>query len=307
VNKTEYKQERIKVMNVIKSWIQEKIDQTRSLIIVMGDFNMNLDKYHEFNEKQKSIPWNFQLIHYLNNKNFADTVKISNINEKYTWTQNRQDKEIKVRIDNIWISSDILNEIQKVYLDQAEFGTDHRTIVIHIDNKKFERHLASLEANRNGNSREIFYYDNMNKEKWEEYKQEIENLIEEKQIMNKILDDTNGDKINSIWENIRYIIREAADLHIDKRTIYDHEGYSENRLVTKIYKIIKFVTNRIKKIKKDKKVTYEIREEILTTLEQFKKKDEIFENINDNDIKITFNWHVPPIDRTIKDLNKIKK
>ena len=71
------KEERITLQNDILISINNGLNANFH-IVIMGNFNANLDTYKKKVLNNNSIPWNYHLIHSLVNLNFIDLYEISN-------------------------------------------------------------------------------------------------------------------------------------------------------------------------------------------------------------------------------------
>jgi len=93
----------------------------------MGDFNTNIDRYHDKVQFCNKLNWKYNLLHYIFRKNFVDLFDISNDTTKPTW---HGPNDTSSRIDGIFASSNFIADF--LYCGtQAPliYSSDHQIVI----------------------------------------------------------------------------------------------------------------------------------------------------------------------------------
>jgi len=151
--------------------------------IIMGDFNAiidpNLDKQGGTQKSPKPHP----IIQSLQSHNFIDTFRELNSNaKKFTWDNKRiGTNNIKTRIDYIWTDINWLYDVVGADIIDANLitGSDHNIAKAQLDTSNIIRnHKKHIRSSRN-ETRRIFRYNDIPKETWDKYRNEMANAINE--------------------------------------------------------------------------------------------------------------------------------
>src|SRR5688572_17740724 len=128
----------IKIQNEIMHLLKESIEQHYH-IIIMGDFNCDLDEYYNIIDRQKSVRFKYRLVHYLHSHDFLDSHKKCNDNPSHTWAN--ANKSIKTRIDGVFIYRNLVDKF--VYTGIRHpliYSTDHLIVTTYFE--RFDKPLA---------------------------------------------------------------------------------------------------------------------------------------------------------------------
>src|SRR5436190_9064384 len=147
----------------------------------MGDFNsivdIDLDKK---GGNKNSINQN-TTTRWLIDNNFTDTFRFCNPSKKdYTWHNGRsQDDAVATRIDQIWTQDDLDYYVIDACIKDSDLitGSDHRIMITTINSANLINNHKPAKLKNSGSKRRSFKYDEMTKEKWNEYKETIKQII----------------------------------------------------------------------------------------------------------------------------------
>ena len=156
---------------------------------------------------------------WLNKTGARETYRYCNpTGGKYTWKNSIS----QTRIDQIWVTSELREDIIESEIEDMEFrtGSDHNLIWAHINLFDIQRFKHKATWQRKMNRRKVFKYKEATQENWEDYSKTLDNLLrkniyEEKELVNS---DTTEEKIeeqiNRRWEDLVRAILKAADEHL---------------------------------------------------------------------------------------------
>src|SRR5215471_8305752 len=197
--------ERAIIITKIESWIKQGLSDNKK-IIVIGDLNADPDKLEILKKDypKRKVKDKYKIISMLNNNRIFDS-QIGINEKKKTWIGPLiNGKQAESRIDQIWISADLLHERKNTNtIFDDVFKTDHALVTLELDSKNLIFEENSHINKRSIIRREVFDYDKMNKDDWTEYREFIENQIIKNKIKEKYLDQERDECwINSLWEKI---------------------------------------------------------------------------------------------------------
>src|SRR6266542_3939810 len=222
-NRTEITQ----LHNTIDHWIDEG-NKGQFKVLVMGDFNLNTENYYR--ENLTTAKWKYQIMNTLHQNNFRDSIpffqdEFENIG---TFINPRGPN---TRIDYIWINEDLLlNLINSTVLDVIYIKTDHRMVTLSLFKEDFFRQ-ASLNKIRQRhrtmkkNKRQIFLYQDMESDDWEEYTNETRKIWENDHLMIQNFgshhdsEDFKQERLNQEWNRLQNSILNAANAKIKSKPI----------------------------------------------------------------------------------------
>ena|SRR5688572_15239652 len=101
------KEQNIKLQTKGIHILKESLEQNFK-VIVMGDFNCDLDKYYNVMDRQLKVTYQYRLVHYLHSHGFFDSHRKSESKPGFTWQ--RPNHTSCSRIDGIFFSSDLINQ-----------------------------------------------------------------------------------------------------------------------------------------------------------------------------------------------------
>jgi hypothetical protein len=128
--------------------------------IILGDFNSNLQRNDTTSK----------LLHTLQKSGLQSSLKTFEINTA-TWKRSNSSSQI----DNIWIPQSITHSfLPPTIIDATNLtDSDHKIISIEWCINPFNR----KKHRRSSNKRLIFKYEEMNKDMWSDYSQEIDGKV----------------------------------------------------------------------------------------------------------------------------------
>src|SRR6266498_3104700 len=222
-NRTEITQ----LHNTIDHWIDEG-NKGQFKILVMGDFNLNTENYYRDN--LTTAKWKYQIMNTLHQNNFRDSISFfqDDFDDIQTFI-NSQGPDI--RIDYIWINEDLLiNSINSTVLDVIHINTDHRMVTLSLFKEDFFRQ-ASLNKIRQRNrimkknTRQIFLYQDMEPDDWEEYTNETRKIWGNDHLMiqnfgsHQDSEDFKQERLNQEWNRLQNSILNAANAKIKSKPV----------------------------------------------------------------------------------------
>src|SRR6266540_1319323 len=231
--------ERMKTHAIIK----EHINQARNRhyqIIIMGDFNVNPDKLRLNETKYKR---QYDIIQYLNNLSFFDIFDtiydINDNNPQYTWFNSA--KQLKSRIDMIWISNNSIDNL--IYCDSVHkefYNSDHKLLICFLDKNNLLNDKSHAQLKKQDITKTIYSYDKMNNEAWKQYADYTDELLHQIPQIKKYKENYqfNTKDLNSLWQYIRDIIIKAAKKHIPNHQSSTQQRCLISQKLSSIYKDI---------------------------------------------------------------------
>ena len=165
--------------------------------------NTDLDKYEEkFLLQQKKIKPKYEIIQMLNNINLLNLHKIMLVNstpekiwKQYKSNNSDQNKLIASRLDQIWITNNLLYRTIKCKIVNDELSnTDHSLLIGTIEvTNLLDKHNIATERKIKF-KRKIFDYKNMQGQDWTNFQQYMNKYIQDKKVrqryFNKLPRDT---------------------------------------------------------------------------------------------------------------------
>jgi endonuclease/exonuclease/phosphatase family metal-dependent hydrolase len=193
-------------------------------IILMGDFNINYEKYLSMYHSRGSHNWRYDIFNKLETYNLTETISFfHNItpSKPYHNFFPKSSNKSPSRIDYIWISQDlILESINSELYEIDTFNTDHKAIYLNlfpynlIGNKQY----ATLRQQQM--KKTIFHYDKMTKDEWDDYGNYVDELSQD--IFPTLISNTAD--LNRCWDSIQKCIKDAA-----KEKIWNSTSIIQNK------------------------------------------------------------------------------
>ena len=267
----EDKIERCKINKTILDWIN-KGQYDKKHIIIMGDLNVNIDNYTtNTNTSNIKSDNKFYILKILLDAGLLEVQSASHNTPTYTWLTKRNDTTVKSRIDYIWLSSSLFQQIKKVHVTfDDNFDTDHGLLHTALDCTNLIISQSNSQSKRSTFTRSVFAYDKMTKEDWENYQLFISNKIKEDKIIENFIQQPNrsGSWINNLWEQIANIFM-LAKTHAGKTKKITRQD--KHQLYTKIqnkkYSAMKLCIEWRRNLKKSNQHYYNIPVEEVKKLE----------------------------------------
>ncbi|RIA79753.1 hypothetical protein C1645_839989, partial [Glomus cerebriforme] len=186
-------------------------------VILMGDFNLNFEKFSLEYRSNRSLHWKYGILRELERLQYQDSIAlyhdITVSNPFYTFHP-RQSQLSASRIDAIWVSPNfIMDTLSSNNFTCHYFNTDHQAIKLScITSGIFERKsFASLK--QHDIKKRIFDYSKMDSDKWVSFQSEMDNNTSLQYLSD--LDLQSQSDINRTWDIIQDVIINAAIHHID--------------------------------------------------------------------------------------------
>ena len=190
----------------------------------MGDFNVdyNKSKHNNVHRQQK-----LKFIEDLTHRNLIDSIDILGSNNPTTnlptWTS--ADKSIQSRIDYIFFSSSLTNTFLYSDIISPElYRSDHKMVIMMLKKNNLFHSHDPAQARRHHQTKLVYFYNKMNKEKWESYSANTDSMLQKHPKLRNLSDSTihNVTGLNEYWTYIREIINGCA------RTFIPHKNVTSN-------------------------------------------------------------------------------
>ena len=153
----------------------------RTQMVIMGDFNavadIELDKQVKTKKRKYFKP--SPLIGWLERQEFKDAFRLANPEAReYSWSGRRT----KSRIDYIWLSEDLANGLSESEIQNMDVCTssDHNAVLAKIELGHLIRPYSAAKVRKEKQERMVFLYNKASKENWENYRQDLEKMLEKK-------------------------------------------------------------------------------------------------------------------------------
>ena len=141
----EDKKERIQITKTISEWVS-KGQYDKKYLIVIGDFNANIDKLPN-STLSVDIDKNdkFSILRILVNAGLIEFQSALNNLPSHIWTVDRNNTIVKSRIDYIWLSRDLYQHIRNIYIDfDDNFDTDYALLHVILDSTNIINYANQL-------------------------------------------------------------------------------------------------------------------------------------------------------------------
>jgi exonuclease III/ribonuclease HI len=206
----EKKTEIIQLHRTLTSLIEDTVRKGFQLVI-MGDFNADLNKFLQIQNQLRTMPWKFSLLKTLTDFNLTETYIQFHDQNVPTWYSSNK----SACLDHIWISQHLLTDL--LYADTLPtliYGTDHKVVTAHfITSSIFSLPSISKDKKNNTNVTRRFIYSNMNDSMWENFTHDLEQLS---LTSDSLRPDSRSSKsvrsLNRMWEQIvKHTMKAAKD------------------------------------------------------------------------------------------------
>ncbi|GES99352.1 hypothetical protein GLOIN_2v1777499 [Rhizophagus clarus] len=247
------KKERSQIENLYEE-IEKTVDdviKNHMEIIIMGDFNINYQKYLSAFVNNR---WYYSLFRMLEGKHCLDTLPLFNDNDEdiITYTPSDPTKQ-PARLDYIWASLPAISKcLDCSVIENDYFKTDHKTIMLSIDTAALiGRKTAKMNKKKKKITRTVFAYDEMDKEdhddfRWDNFKKELDARIDQLDLKSRKI--TKRRHIDSVWDCLRQIIMKAAKEKIKNREVVKNKIKTTPEQKLAIYYDLRYIINRIQEI-----------------------------------------------------------
>ena len=228
----------LKTQDKTKKWISDA-NKRNMKIIVMGDFNNNMARA----DSKRKTP----IFKTMSMNRMLSLLEVNKIQD-YTWKRDQMESQI----DDIWISEEIVVDTSYPIIEEVEpSGSDHRMIKVQW---KLKRKFEAIR--RKKRSRKVFKYNEMDEDKWEDFRAEIKRKIEALEIK-KITDETS---LNKAWHKLYIAIKHSAEKHIKWLKIHNNYFGARTKKASELHqglvKINKLIRN-LKEVKSHFPLSYE--------------------------------------------------
>ena len=175
------------VVTTVKNRVNDpKLRNQRHKFVIMGDFNSVINK--DIDSKGPRLHGSNGAKHFIDflaKKGFIDTYRMFfPHNRAYTWFS--ADKSRASRIDYIWCSPNLDRFLIDANIKDSNLVTDSDHLITYaaFDCSTLIRNHNCTKARSNTHPRKIFYYDQMDQDKWDQFQEyldghpEINNFID---------------------------------------------------------------------------------------------------------------------------------
>jgi len=170
-------------------------------IVIMGDFNTNLDRYLELCNSGRKINWKYQLIQTLYRYNFTDLQHISQSTPLPTWFGPSNNTS---RIDAIFCSHNFIDEF--LFCETQVpllYHSDHRIVIAYFH----YQHEATSAKNRSLlNKKSVPLFHKMDKQNWELFAKETSRYYDQHNFKKLETLTPSQSHINHLWSEIKRLI-----------------------------------------------------------------------------------------------------
>jgi exonuclease III len=217
------KEEQRKIQKaIIERYIKRSF---RTQTVIMGDLNCIVDPELDRSSNTKHSSFKKEsILKWLIGQDFKDSFRIENPRSKeFSWTN----RESSTRIDQIWVTEELANGLYDAEIqDMSSYtNSDHGAAVARIE----LNHLVALhkvsKLKKFEQCRTVFLYEKASKEDWEKYREELNKMFKNKNLMQRTekgdmeYADRSVQKLDEIWEIISRSILEAARKALPKKKI----------------------------------------------------------------------------------------
>ena len=285
----EDKQERAILNGKIKDWIDKGL-HSRKKLIVMGDLNVNTINglapvTHAYNLPNLSAKKS--IIDILINAGLKDIQQASNAAPRPTWTITRNNVKIQTRIDYIWLSLDLFQEIKGFdIIENEQFLTDHCLITAHIAGHNLLFDSARASEKRSSFKRSVFDIENMTTGDWENYRSYITSRVVNSSSFQRLFDiEINYRRscwIDSVWKEILGIFTDAKNKAGKIKFVTRRDKNNNlNRIYNEKYKDLRWCISwrkRLQPISSPRHIPHNDRTEVANICSKYDiKGDNLFE------------------------------
>lgn len=159
--------------------------------------------------RKRELSHKFALIDIMQDAGLKEVQSAKNTAILPTWTTKRNNQLIKSRIDYIWLSIDLFQDLGavNVFVDEL-FNTDHNLLTTTIKCNALSKAQSFVKEKRlNGFKRTIFDLDSMTLDDWEKYQECITTQIESSKKLQYLLAQClcNNNWTNEVWREVAKI------------------------------------------------------------------------------------------------------
>ncbi len=149
-----------------------------SRIIIMGDFNINLEKYLKQYRRNGYTHWQNSLFKDLQRLNLVDTITlchdITPTTPFNTFVPNHPNQSPS-RIDFIWITRDLIDEvINSNIFDPELYKSDHNALYLSLTTTNLFKRKSVASLKQHNMRKRIFHYDQMDDDKWQTFAEKVD-------------------------------------------------------------------------------------------------------------------------------------
>src|SRR5688572_4973478 len=142
-------------------------------VIIMGDFNINFEKYDKYLKRNGYTHWQNKLFQHLQRLNMVDSIPlfhdVTPTTPFNTFTPNHPNQSPS-RIDFIWISQNLIDEsINSNIIDPELYKSDHLALYLSLYTTNLFKRKSIASLKQHNMRKRVFHYDDMNEERWLKY------------------------------------------------------------------------------------------------------------------------------------------
>jgi exonuclease III len=217
-------------------------------VIILGDFNLDPDKY-DAKVCKGSIPSKkFSIIERLRDKLYHDVHPYHEHNDIVHKFHTFASSTAKSRIDLIWFPVSMIDQISFVEIDDLtdEAKSDHLMIVVYFSAACLFGHVPIRKIKQRRAIKKLFDYDKMDADKWSSFSEQCDATLENLDLDYERYDDSEQQQLNYRWHFFLRAVRDAAKLVVptkiintrlkDSRSDNMLSGYSDIRYIGLILK-----------------------------------------------------------------------
>ena len=201
------KKDRLKLHKTILGHIKEGI-QSDFKIVLLGDFNADLDSYWSYIDEGRNLPWRFDFYSKIFAMDFLDLYGVCHDTPQPTFLS----KNSRTRIDSIFASPNLISDFLYSYVDSTDmYSSDHRIVFASFANIIGHSQAKSRSMT---NKRRIPNLRSMNPTKWSKFA-EYTNFHYNCHNLDRLKDfHPNLSNMNSLWNGVKSSILTASQQEI---------------------------------------------------------------------------------------------
>src|SRR3954451_24138150 len=216
-------------------------------LIIMGDFNVDPEKYKQGYQTTGTFHWKYKILYDLEMKDLVDTV---NLYQDITTQNNyatfipKQQTSSSSRIDLIWISRDlILETLNSNNYEPNLYSTDHNAVFVSFLTNGLFRNKQAAKLRQQKIRKRIFNYDTMDDDKWKKFRNATESIVDDKFLQELKIHDQKD--LTMYWNDISRALLQVAIQTIDNHMIPATKKEFKPKQLTDAYKEIKVINKLI--------------------------------------------------------------
>jgi len=184
--------------------------------IIMGDFNTNLDDFHDYIEQGRKPPTRYNLYKFLDGRGYVDshpTFEDLTIPTFIRKDANTHTPLHSTRIDTIWISPTLLPDLlfTETWDTTSFYNSDHYMVISYVSTSFIAGAPLEARLKQKKEKRGVFSYDKMNDDKWKAFSLDTDCMIDQQitKFPGSSKSSINND-LNRRWEIFQTAVIKAA-------------------------------------------------------------------------------------------------